>query len=375
MAVKSTTCKVSALRKAQALQLPFLGLTHAQRPLSLYILDGRLATLLAHHVQHPRAVAGLFASSIANEKAFYSFIHRVALHFDAFCWTGDGSHGLRLQACRLLSDAPIWPVTTEQPRMHVWKPVNKVWALAPSKADRGAEPSLKRGAVRIAHSSEGHKDGVFERSRALSVRSNDAVAKRQRTSEAPPEAAQGSSVPSHRAPSASTADADPASGPAPASSDAAQPDAGRADACMASRVEEPAPGSSGTAPADAGAVRGSRGGPPASSAAQALRVAVAAGERETERYTGFELVEELTEEQLAEAADELYEPLPTCPICAHTIAAGLCASLGLILPSNLRTILCRLPVALTPAPCKTMALLQPSCSAALVICVMHAPRS
>ena len=55
----------------------------------------------------------------------------------------------------------------------------------------------------------------------------------------------------------------------------------------------------------------------AASAATAMRVALSsAGQKyELERYTGFDLAEELTAEELAEAVEELYEPLPNCPIC------------------------------------------------------------
>ena len=200
--------------------------------------------------------------------------------------------------------------------MHVWKPVNKVWALAAENDDRVASSSLKRAGGRLEQISVRKKGDAHERSRALRAQSCDAVAKRQRTSETPLDAAEDSSVPSPRAPAPSVADAAPApaSNQPPVLSDATSSDAGHADGRVAARVALP---ESDTAAADNGAER-ARPLPPASGAAQALRIAIAAGERESERYTGFELVEEVTEEQLAEAADELYEPLPTCPICAHS---------------------------------------------------------
>ena len=192
--------------------------------------------------------------------------------------------------------------------MHVWMPTNKMWVLArPAKNGNTGDNSLKRGRERFEQPAATTEDLSHASQRAVSGHARNNGGKRRRTA-VPSDAVPGC-VPA--SPQASPRDVPPASLPPPGPSDAARADDIRVVHSMAG------PGSSGTAQAHSSDDADDGVKPQPGGAKQAaLRVAVAARERESERYTGFELVEELTQEQLAEAAEELYEPLPTCPICA-----------------------------------------------------------
>jgi len=200
--------------------------------------------------------------------------------------------------------------------MHVWMPTNKMWVLArPAKNGSTGDNSLKRGRERFEQPTATTEDLSHASRRAVAGHARHRGSKRPRTavpSDAVPEPADpppGSAVASL---SPSPSDVPPASLPPPGPADAAR--AGDSHVVHSMRAKPPSLGT-----AQAGSSDDADDGfkpQPGGAKQAALRVAVAAGERESERYTGFELVEELTQEQLAEAADELYEPLPTCPICA-----------------------------------------------------------
>ena len=212
--------------------------------------------------------------------------------------------------------------------MHVWMPTNKMWVLArPPKNNNTADISLKRGRERFEQPSAGREDQSDASRRPPLSHARDAVAKRQRAELQPDVVGEPAQTFSDRVPASPS----PLPGDGPSAS--VPPEAchaASADGSHNGQLSLPTAGSpraaqeSNSDAADAGARPFSR------SAAQALRVAVAAGEREGEHYTGFELAAELTQEQLAEAAEELYEPLPTCPICAFLLVrTDLCHLLAL----------------------------------------------
>jgi len=175
--------------------------------------------------------------------------------------------------------------------------------------------SLKRGRERFEQPTATTEDLAHASLRAVSGHARDHRGQRRRTavpSDAVPEPAVPPTGSALASPSPYPSDVPPANLPQPGPSDEARASDSRVEHSTSAE-----PGSPGTAQAHS-SDDASDGIKPQSGGAKqaALRVAVAAGERESERYTGFELVEELTQEQLAEAAEELYEPLPTCPICA-----------------------------------------------------------
>ena len=199
--------------------------------------------------------------------------------------------------------------------MHVWMPSNKVWVLARGTKDANtADCSLKRGRERFEQptvSSGAHSDASCG---AGSEHARNAAAKRQRPQPLPPEA----NAEHVQQPDCSAAAShSPLPGfPAPAGLPPRTPEAAVTDGDRARHATASGLGSTRAGQADSSHDTEAATRPPASSESRALRVAVAAGEREGERYAGFELVEELTQEQVAEAAEEACEPLPTCPICA-----------------------------------------------------------
>ena len=208
--------------------------------------------------------------------------------------------------------------------MHVWMPTNKMWVLArPARDGNKADTKLKRGRERFEQPTANSADLSDDARRTASSHPRDAAAKRRRAGEPSDGDAERARSPTGSAPAApspSPGDAPPANLP-PGPSDDAHARRGRVSHSTLAKS-----GSSWTAQADS-SDDADDGIKPRSGGAQqaALRIAVAAGERESERYTGFELMEELTQEQLEEAAVELYEPLPTCPICALPPACSDCA--------------------------------------------------
>ena len=198
--------------------------------------------------------------------------------------------------------------------MHVWMPTNKMWVLARPAKNGNTADSLKRGREHFEQATARTAEPADASRRVSSGHARDAGAKRRRTgvpSDAVLEPAVSPTGSARPFPQPSPSNVPPASLPPPGPWHAAGAVDSRAVQSNMAAPESPGTAQAGSS-SDADDAK-----PQAGSAKQAaLRVAVAAGDRESERYTGFELVEELTQEQLAEAAEELYEPLPTCPICA-----------------------------------------------------------